>query len=287
MNTSMLLTAPLAVLLTAGSPAFAAAPSDSAGATRKPDVVFVPTPQPVVDAMLALAGVQPGEMVYDLGCGDGRAVITAARHFGARGIGVDIDPRRIEESRANAREAGVTDRVEFKQEDLFTMQFADADVLFLYLLPELNLRLRPRILDELRPGTRVVSHSFRMAEWEPDEYRWVGTSSIFLWIVPAKAAGEWKVELPGGEEGTLTLAQEFQNVSGTLDARGESLPLKDGRLNGRTLTFRFGQGAESGEATAEIDGGKLTGTIQLSPGGRPEPLVGQMAPAASAAGYAE
>ena len=243
---------------------------------RQPDVIFVPTPQPVVDAMLKLAKVQPDEMVYDLGCGDGRAVITAARDFGARGIGVDIDPDRIQESRANAANARVTDRVEFKQEDLFQMNFADADVVFLYLLPALNLKLRPRILDELRPGTRIVSHSFSMADWQPDQHAEVNGRDILFWLVPAKVAGDWKVTLPNGEEGTLSLTQKFQKVDGVLKTKNESLPLKDAKLNGARLTFNYGNGSEVSHANAEIAGGRLTGLVQRKASGQPTPWSGEL-----------
>jgi SAM-dependent methyltransferase len=243
---------------------------------KLPDVIYVPTPQPVVDAMLKLANVQPDEMVYDLGCGDGRAVITAARDFKARGIGVDIDPQRIEESKANAGNAGVTDRVQFKQEDLFKMNFADADVVFLYLLPALNVRLRPRILDELKPGTRIVSHSFSMAEWEPDQTEQVDGRDILFWVVPAKVAGEWKVTLPNGEPGTLSLTQKFQKVNGVLKTKGQSMPLKEARLKGPTLTFHFGDGSNASRATAQIEGKRLTGTLQSGSSSQPAELTGEL-----------
>jgi SAM-dependent methyltransferase len=241
---------------------------------REPDVHFVPTPQPLVDAMLKMAGVKSGDMVYDLGCGDGRAVITAARDFGARGIGVDIDPERIQESLANAASAGVSERVEFKQEDLFEMKFSDADVVFLYLLPELNLRLRPRILDELRPGTRIVSHAFTMGDWTHDEKAIVDSKTIFFWRVPAKVAGTWKVTLPGGEAGTLSLTQEFQKVNGTLKTRSNSYPLENARLEGAKLSFSFGKGDQIGQANAEVSGNRVSGTLQRGSAAQPEPWSG-------------
>lgn len=245
-------------------------------ASRQPDVIYVPTPQAVVNAMLEMANVQAGEMVYDLGCGDGRAVITAARDFGARGIGVDIDPERIEESLANAASAGVSGRVQFKQEDLFQMKFSDADVVFLYLLPALNLRLRPRILDELRPGTRIVSHAFTMGDWEHDEKAEVETRTIFFWRVPAKVAGKWAVTLPGGEEGMLSLNQKFQKVTGTLKTKDKSHPLEDVRLEGAKLTFKFGQGEQGGEANAEVSGERLSGAMLRGSAGRQEAWSGRL-----------
>lgn len=153
---------------------------------RIPDVIYVPTPQPVVDAMLNLAQVKPGDVLYDLGSGDGRIPVTAARRFGVRATGIDIDPVRIREANANAEEAGVTDLVTFKQEDLFKTDFSDATVVTLYLLDSLNEKLRPRLLNELAPGTRIVSHAFRMGDWEPEQTVEVGDSTIFLWTVPAR-----------------------------------------------------------------------------------------------------
>ena len=155
---------------------------------RSPDVPYVPTPDPVVDAMLKLAGVTKKDVLYDLGCGDGRIVITAARQYGARGVGVDIDPQRIRESNENAKSAGVADRVKFLQQDLFETDLRDATVVTLYLLPSINLKLRPKLLDELKPGTRVVSHAFDMGDWKPDKEvkvpDTIGERTIYLWVVP-------------------------------------------------------------------------------------------------------
>jgi SAM-dependent methyltransferase len=277
MKTLKLIATSLALVIAGiASSGLGSAQTEALSKSRLPDVVFVPTPQPVVDAMLKLANVQQNEMVYDLGCGDGRAVITAARDFGARGIGVDIDPQRIQESRANAANAGVTDRVEFKQEDLFQMNFADADVVFLYLLPALNLKLRPRILDELRPGTRIVSHSFSMADWEPDQNAKVNGRDILFWVVPAKVAGDWKVTLPDNEPGTLSLTQKFQKVDGELKTKNKSYPLKNVRLNGTKLTFSYGNGGDTRTATADIAGKQLTGTVQRDASDQPAPLTGQL-----------
>ncbi len=161
------------------------APTDTAQAqTRNPDVVYVPTPIPVVNEMLRLADVQSNDVVYDLGSGDGRIVITAARDRGARGIGIDIDPQRVQEANANAERAGVSDRVEFLQQDLFATDFSDATVVTLYLLPELNVKLRPKLLRELQPGTRIVSHAFDMGEWEPDQIVEVEGKTVYYWTVP-------------------------------------------------------------------------------------------------------
>jgi SAM-dependent methyltransferase len=152
--------------------------------TRSPDVVYVPTPTAVVDEMLRLADVKSTDLVYDLGSGDGRIVIAAAQQRGARGIGIDIDPQRIREAKENAQKAGVSDRVEFRQQDLFQTDFSDATVVTLYLLPELNIRLRPKLLRELKPGTRIVSHAFDMGDWKPEQVVEVDGRTVYYWVVP-------------------------------------------------------------------------------------------------------
>jgi ribosomal protein L11 methylase PrmA len=150
---------------------------------RNPDVYFVPTPDEVVEAMLKLAKVQPNDIVYDLGCGDGRTVIKAASQFGARGVGIDIDPKRIEESWENARKAGVTDRVTFRHEDLFEADISEATVVTLFLLNRLNMKLRPKLWEELKPGTRIVSHAFSMGDWEPEQTIEVDYRTVRMWII--------------------------------------------------------------------------------------------------------
>jgi cyclopropane fatty-acyl-phospholipid synthase-like methyltransferase len=155
-----------------------------------PDVPYVPTPPKVVDAMLELAQVEKDDVVYDLGCGDGRIVIEAAKRYGARGVGIDISPSRILEARRNAAAAGVTDRVQFLEQDLFEADFREATVVTLYLLSAVNLRLRPRLLEQLKPGTRIVSHAFDMGEWKPDRAVNIGGSKAFLWIVPEQVPPE-------------------------------------------------------------------------------------------------
>jgi predicted RNA methylase len=158
---------------------------DTAGA-QQPDVVFVPTPQEVVDKMLEMAKVGKGDVLYDLGSGDGRIPVTAAKRFGIRAVGIDIDPQRIAEANENAHKNGVTHLVQFKREDLFKTKFGDATVITLYLLPELNVKLRPRLLSELKPGTRIVSHQFDMGTWKPDRKVELNNRTIYLWTVPAQ-----------------------------------------------------------------------------------------------------
>lgn len=152
---------------------------------REPDVVFVPTPQEVVDQMMKLANVHAGDVLYDLGCGDGRTVITAAK-LGARAIGIDINPVRIQESNDNAAKNGMTGKVTFRLEDLFEANFKDATVVTLYLLPSLNVKLRPKLWNDLKPGTRIVSHDFDMGEWKPEKTIDVDGHTLYFWTVPAK-----------------------------------------------------------------------------------------------------
>lgn len=150
------------------------------------DVPYVPTPTPVVEKMLELAKVGPNDVIYDLGSGDGRIVITAAKKYGARGIGVDIDPDRVAEAKQNAKTEGVADRVEFREGDLFKMDLSKASVVTLYLLSSINLKLRPKLLEELKPGTRIVSHSFDMGDWKPEHTEKVNGSTVYYWTIPEK-----------------------------------------------------------------------------------------------------
>lgn len=153
---------------------------------RAPDVRYEPSTRKIVEAMLKLANVKSGDIVYDLGCGDGRVVITAAKSFGATGVGIDIDPERIKEARENARKAGVTGKVEFRNEDLFQADISRATVVALYLYPWVNLKLRPKLLAELKPGTRVVSNLHDMGDWKAEKQIEVDNHPIYFWTIPAK-----------------------------------------------------------------------------------------------------
>lgn len=154
-------------------------------APAEPDVIYVPTPQPVVDAMLEVAQVKPSDVVYDLGSGDGRIVITAAKRYGAHGVGIEIDPALVKKATESAAAAGVSDRVRFVNQNLFTSDISPATVVTLYLLQSINERLRPKLVRELKPGTRVVSHVFNMGpEWPPEQKLMIGASPIFLWTIP-------------------------------------------------------------------------------------------------------
>jgi SAM-dependent methyltransferase len=204
------------------------------------EVPYVPTPQDVVEAMLRAAQVGPADVLYDLGCGDGRIVVTAAQQFGARATGVDLNPELLSTAQANARRAGVADRVRFLHQDLFATELREATVVTLYLLPAVNLRLRPRLLRDLRPGARVVSHAFDMGEWPPDQVLQVSRRTLYLWVVPAQVGGTWVWHQPGTPESPpyrLRLRQHFQRLSGALQAGGSETPVTDSELRGRALRF--------------------------------------------------
>jgi SAM-dependent methyltransferase len=181
------------VAIIAATLALATLSAQSHTQARQPDVIYVATPQRVVDAMLTLANVTRDDVVYDLGCGDGRIVIAAAKKYGARGVGVDIDPARIRESVANAKAAGVSDKVRFATQDLFETDLHEATVVMLYLLPSLNDRLRPILKRDLRPGSRVVSHSFAMHDWEPSKTVTVDDTVIYLWRIGSSDPGLWTI----------------------------------------------------------------------------------------------
>lgn len=180
----VLVLAVVAALAMPISTACSAQPTSTA--ERVPDVIYVPTPQPVVDAMLDMAGVKRGDVLYDLGSGDGRIPITAAQRHRIRAVGIDIDPTRIAEANANARSAGVTNLVTFRNEDLFAADFREATVVTLYLLDSLNQKLRPKLFAELKPGTRIVSHAFSMGDWKPEKERIVDGNKIYMWTIPAR-----------------------------------------------------------------------------------------------------
>src|SRR5438552_15662919 len=178
-NGPMRLFLALALFVAAG-----AAPAQVVSA--QPDVIYVPTPQEVVDEMLKLAKVGKGDVLYDLGSGDGRIAVTAAKRYGIRAYGIDIDPQRIQEANENARKNGVTQLVQFRREDLFKANFSEATVVTLYLLPDLNVRLRPRLMAELKPGTRIVSHQFDMGTWQPERKLELNGRTIYLWTIPPR-----------------------------------------------------------------------------------------------------
>jgi precorrin-6B methylase 2 len=199
------------------------------------DVVWVPTPQELVDKMLEIAKVTPEDYVIDLGSGDGRTVITAAK-IGARSLGIEYNPDMVQLSKENAVKDGVTDKAEFIKADLYETDLSKATVITMFLLPEINLKLRPRLLD-LKPGTRIVSNTFTMGEWRPDlevttEENWNSWNTAFLWIIPAKVAGNWKMG-----KGDLVINQEFQYFSGTYNSDNRVSDISEGKLRGDSISF--------------------------------------------------
>lgn len=239
----------------------------TAQGVRAPDVQWVPTPQEVVDQMLELAGVDENDLIYDLGSGDGRIVITAATRYGARGIGVDIDPERIADARANAETAGVSDRVKFVEGDLFEMDFSDATVVTLYLLNSLNRKLRPKLIEELEPGTPVVSHAFDMGEWTPDTSMSVDGKMVYLWIVPARLDGRWEVSMkdPNGDEEVfvLDIEQDFQEVNGIAETEVGSSEIQGGHVQGEEVSFTLtSRSTPARQFTGRIDGEVMSGTAE-------------------------
>ena len=243
-------------------------------------VPYVPTPQIVVERMLEIAKVGPEDYVIDLGSGDGRIVVTAAKKFGARGFGVDLNPVRVVEANQNARSAGVTDKVSFFQRDLFDTDLAQATVITMYLLPRVNLDLRPRILD-LKPGTRIVSHDFSMDDWKPDAHeelevkdKYVGSdgrSDIYYWVVPAKVAGRWQSQLQVRRVSIpyeFTLTQQYQVISGSARVAGRNVPLQNAKITGNAVTFDLTADVDGAPVkhtfAGTINGDAMTGTADLS-----------------------
>jgi SAM-dependent methyltransferase len=239
-------------------------------AQRNLDVPFVPTNQPTVEAMLRVANVGPNDYVIDLGSGDGRILITAARLRGARGFGVDLDPRRVKEATENAKTAGVADRVQFFQRNLFDTKISEASVLTMYLLPRVNLELRPRLLAELKPGTRVVSHDFDMGDWEPDlklSVRGTG-SQVYFWVIPARVAGHWQVELAdarGRQSFELEFTQKYQELEASTRGLDRPATIRDARVDGSRISFTLiddGQYANRLRFEGAVRGNSIDGTAR-------------------------
>ena len=203
------------------------------------DVIWIPTPPALITALLRTAKVTKDDVVYDLGAGDGRIPIAAAKDFGARAIGIEYDADMAELARRNAKRAGVDQQVHIITGDIFKENFSDATVVTMYLLPDLNLKLRPIIL-RMKPGTRVASHAFNMGDWEPDEILSVDARDGYIWYVPATVEGTWAFREDGhGTEGTLALTQRYQRVGGTVTINGKSQPALGVALRGDRLTFGF------------------------------------------------
>ena len=262
MNTSRFVRRSLSALCLALAVACGFSPARAAQGEYQPevgqegkDVVWVPTPQVLVDKMLDMAKVTSKDYVIDLGSGDGRTVITAAKR-GAKALGIEYNPEMVELSKRNAAKEGVTDKATFMKADLFESDFSHATVITMFLLPSINMKLRPKILD-LKPGTRIVANSFDMEDWKPDETAKVDGCSnwctAYLWIVPAKVGGTWNLS-----QGELTLKQTFQMISGTLKSGNNTAQITNGKLNGDQITFTAG----GAQYTGHVSGNSIEGTVK-------------------------
>ncbi len=268
MNTSRFVRRSLSALCLAWAVACGFSPAQAAQGEYQPevgqegkDVVWVPTPQVLVDKMLDMAKVTSKDYVIDLGSGDGRTVITAAKR-GAKALGIEYNPEMVELSKRNAAKEGVTDKATFMKADLFESDFSHATVITMFLLPSINMKLRPKILD-LKPGTRIVANSFDMEDWKPDETAKVDGCSnwctAYLWIVPAKVGGTWNLS-----QGELTLKQTFQMISGTLRSGNNTAQITNGKLNGDQITFTAG----GAQYTGHVSGNSIEGTVKGGSNGK-------------------
>lgn len=233
------------------------------------DVIWVPTPDEVVDRMLNMAQTKAEDYVIDLGAGDGKIAIAAAKKFGARSLGIEYNPLMVKLAQSNAKAAGVLGKAQFVQGDIFVTDFTQATVLTLYLLPVLNMKLRPQIL-ALRPGTRVVAHAFNMEDWEPDETSDVDGRRVFFWIVPARVSGRWALELfgdGGSEKVGVRLDQRFQKIEGVAYLGSVLVGLREPRLNGFNIVFAYvdNEGVRR-DFTGSVSGAAMQGAFRTDSG---------------------
>jgi len=237
------------------------------------DVMWLPTPDGMVTRMLEVAKVGKGDVLYDLGAGEGRIPIAAAQRYGATAVGIEYDRELAELARRNAQRAGLADKVTIITGDIFKEDFTRASVVTLYLLPDLNQQLRPQLL-ALKPGTRVVSHMWDMGEWEPDEAIAADGSEAFMWIVPARVAGRWKLRDDRFFEGEVELVQFFQRIGGTVTIKGKTQPITGAYVNGPTIGFTFqdSDGAVR-SVRAQVNGDRMSGQLRFP--GSITPLTGQ------------
>jgi len=261
--------------------------AEYAKGSQKLDVPYVVTHQNVVKAMLDLAAVKPDEFLIDLGSGDGRINIIAAKSYGARGFGVDLNAKLVRLSRQNARAAGVSQRVDFYEKDLFATDIGMADVVTLYLLPEVNLKLRPKLLKELKPGARVVSQDFHMEAWRPDDIRVVRDERgderyLYLWIIPAAVHGKWQWQIPilsDDQSFVLELSQDFQDIQGTALNQDVRWRVAGPVLSGDRIRFSLFSEADDRivrqDYQGRVKGDTIEGTVQLGATVEPEELPWQ------------
>ena len=231
------------------------------------DVAYVPTPVDVVEKMLEMANVGPGDYVIDLGCGDGRIVIAAAKR-GAFGHGVDIDPQRIKEAQENAKKTGVADKVVFVEENIYDTDFSRANVITMYLFPSINIKLRPSLLENLEPGSRIVSHDFNMDEWKADkQYGRMEEHAIHFWIVPAQVEGAWNWKT-AGKEFKMSAGQKFQKLELGILSDGVSLNVENSLLSGKRISFNVINPSNRKKYvySGQVNEGKITGIVQIHDG---------------------
>jgi len=225
------------------------------------DVIWVPTPQALVERMLQMAGTKPTDYVIDLGSGDGRTVITAVKKFGAQALGIEYNSDMVELAKRAAEKEGVAGKAQFIQADIFQTDFSKATVLTLYLLPSLNVKLRPTILN-MKPGTRVVSHAFTMDDWQADQVDSADGRTAYMWIVPAKVAGTWKIDA-GSRNYEAVFTQQYQNIGGSTKADSKVVQFSNGKLRGETITFSITDEATSRrDFTGRVNGSKIEGTMK-------------------------
>jgi len=225
------------------------------------DVIWIPTPEPLIDKMLTAAKVTGQDRVFDLGAGDGIIAITAARKFGAQSVGVEYNPKMADYARCKVREAGMTEKVRIITGDIFVENFSSANVVTLYLLPDLNLRLRPTLL-KMKPGTRIVSHAFTMGDWEPDETMSHEYARGYFWVVPAQVEGDWMFSGMEGGPMRVSLRQTYQNIGGMFTRASNTQPLVGARLRGEDISFQFSTPDKNVHTfTGRVAGDRITGTI--------------------------
>src|SRR5256714_4357198 len=224
------------------------------------DVIWVPTPDEVVDRMLTMAQVGPNDVHMDLGSGDGKIVIAAAKR-GAKALGIEYNPDMVKVATDNAQKAGVSNNASFRRADIFQTDFSQATVITLYLLPALNMRLRPQILG-MKPGTRVASHSFTMEDWEADEISTMDGRRAYFWIVPAQVMGTWTLDA-GGEKAEMTLEQTFQKINGTVALGNVQGGLREARMRGAQISFAYvDQSGMRRDFTGQVNGRQMQGTFR-------------------------
>ena len=238
---------------------------------------YVPTPQVVVDSMLRMAAVNEKDYVIDLGSGDGVIVLTAARQFQASGMGVDIDPDLVRQSNVSAQKFGVASRVKFVQEDVFKSDLSKASVLTLYLLPAMMLNLRTKLFNELKPGTRVVSHDYHLGDWSPDDsisfdvpekesVTGVPRATVMLWHVPARVAGTWEVRTAAGETYQVALKQRFQMLEATATSAGKAVKAQNSTLRGNDIAFALPDAKGAVRFSGRVNGDAMEGTVEAAAG---------------------